>query len=296
MKKTIFLGALVLLTLHSVSNQALAQCGVTMSCGGEKGSVPGSCQIYACFKDSKAKRQYEDENNCNFPSGVVCNGKEIDEENQCCGRNAETGSNEIQEKQIKSLRDDFDWDVYRKRCPNMRQSEGAPDELWVQCIVGEKHSSKDYWPVVEVLPNLEHQKARSYCIDGCSTPPSIVAALYRSGVFIFMDKDNPIGNGDGGSGVGVSFYDSCKKHDICYQSCSSIDRKICDLVMLENMKDVCLRVPVDHITRYRNNIGVWVKTLTQDHCINAAEQMYVGLRAGGGSAFAIRKQQYCQCC
>jgi len=295
MKKSRFLGALLLLALHAVGNQAQAQCGVTMSCGGGNDPAPGTCQVSVCFKDSEAKRQYEKENNCKFPSDAVCNGKKIDEETQCCGKNAKTGKDEIQDKQIRSLNKNFDWDIYQKQCPNMRQSEGNADALWAQCVVGQRHSADDDWPVREVLSNPNNPKARTYCIDGCSTPPGTVKSLYRAGTFIYEDKDNPTGAG-GGFGQGASFYGACRQHDICYQTCTSTDRAACDDQMLRDMLAVCARIPENHTTTFTGNFGLTVTVNTKEKCEDAANTMHTGLDWFGGKAFKNRKQQYCQCC
>lgn len=278
--------------------QVLAQCGGIIPCPLPSNPLnpPGICTIQACFKDAADKHKYEQENNCEFLPNAVCGNEPMDKESQCCGKNAKTGAAEIQQKQITQLNLNFDWDVYKKQCPNMQQSQSEPDALWQQCIAGEKHSAGDDYAVVTVEAN---GNARSYCIDGCSTPPGIVDKLFRAGIFIFKDKDNPTGAGEGGFGEGSSFYTACATHDKCYQTCSSLDQKNCDDQLLANSLAVCNRIPPDHTTTFINNIGFEDDENTREKCQSAANKMHTGLRLpvkASQAAFKMRRQQYCQCC
>lgn len=257
------------------------------------------CEINACFINEAAKRKYEEENNCKFVNGAVCGGKTYDKDTQCCGKNAKTGSDEIQNKQATALNGDFNWEAYRKQCPNMRQSEGAPDGLWAQCRVGQRHGAGDDYTVVEVQRPAGNPKARSYCIDGCSTPPGTVTLLYRTGYFIFRNKDNPTGGGPGGIGELASFFGACAAHDKCYQTCDTRDQKACDDELLANMLAVCNRIPPNHVTVFKNNLGFDDEENTQNKCREAADIMHTGLRLpieASRAAFKMRRQQYCQCC
>lgn len=287
---------------------AQAQCGVTMSCvppggGGPVIDIGGSgtkspC-TGACILSEQGRRMYEQQNNCYF-TDEYCGGTtaahRIDRQTQCCGKDPRTGLSAVQDKQISQARQDFDWDRYTRSCPNMRQSEGAADALWAQCVVGRRHAAGDHWDVREVVGIPGKPNARPYCIDGCSTPPAAVSLLYRTGSFIFNDKDNPTGAGPGGFGEGSSFYGACAAHDRCYQTCNSTSRKTCDDTMLADMRAVCNRIPANHVTTFTNNLGFEDDENTRSKCHSAANRMHTGLRAGGGDAFNTRRQQYCQCC
>lgn len=282
---------------------ALAQCGVSYSCGPDLGgglggilNPPGVCQGGACFKDAATKYKYEQDHNCRFPPAAVCSGQPMNPDTQCCGKDESTGQDKIQNRQAQADAADFRWSTYTQQCPNMKQSEGAPDALWAQCVVGQRHGASDHWPVREVVQNPGSPNARSYCIDGCSTPPGVVSSLYRAGWFIFNDKDNPTGAGPGGFGEGSSFYGACANHDKCYQTCSSTPRNTCDNNLLADMTTACNRVPADHVTTFINNFGFEDDENTRDKCLAAANRMHTGLQIGGGPAFNTRRQQYCQCC
>jgi len=287
---------------YLIGEMALAQCGVTMSCGPIPGLLdpnnpPGVCTGNACFKNMAAKEKHEKDYNCLFPADALCNGKAFKSDLSCCGKNANNGKDEIQIKQSKTVSAGFKWEDYIKQCPNIKQSEGESDNLWSRCAVGQRHSASDTWPVQEVEANPNNPNARSYCIDGCSTPPVAINSLKNTGHFIFADKDNPTGAGVGGIGGATSFYGACATHDRCYQSCEkSKDQDSCDNQLLQNMMAVCNAVPANHITTFINNLGFSGNVNTRSKCIGAANKMHTGVYWGGKNAFNLRRQQYCQCC
>ena len=263
---------------------AYAQCGITMSCGGP----PKVCDVQVCFQNSVAKQQYENQNNCKFPNKGLCGDKPIDAATQCCGKDAKSGSAKIKDRQITQLDSKFDWTNYQKECSNMRQSEGKPDALWAQCVVGKKHAADDDYPIVAVEKN---GNARSYCIDGCSTPPAAVSAAYTAEIFLFKDKDNPTGF------TSSSFFGACAAHDKCYQSCNGNDQKFCDDQLRANSILACNTIPPNHQTTL-TLFGVHHQVQTLEKCLKAAEKMHTILSTLGlgKSAFNTRRQQYCQCC
>jgi hypothetical protein len=253
------------------------------------------CTAEVCLKSPEEEEaQFERQNNCIF--GSQCGAEVIKTSTQCCGRNLYSGQPEPQQKVASRLNPDYDWDAYKYRCLGMRQSEAPPSEIWSQCIVGQKHSADDDYAVVSVEAN---GSSRSYCIDGCSTPPKVVDGLYKSGTFIFKDKDNPTGAGVGGYGADSSFYGACAAHDKCYQTCSNNDQKSCDDKLLTDSLAVCGKIPSDHRTLIRDNSGVETLLSTRERCSIAAQVMHAGLRTPlpqSKAAFKIRRQQYCQCC
>lgn len=282
---TFLLQSLLLFCTSMGTPSAYAQCGITMSCGGP----PKVCDVQVCFKNSAAKQQYENQNNCKFPTKGLCGDKPIDAATQCCGKDAKSGSAKIKDRQITQLDSKFDWANYQKECPNMRQSEGKPDALWAQCVVGQKHDSTDDYPVVTVEKN---GNSRSYCIDGCSTPPDKVHKLFKVDIFLVENKDNPAGF------TSSSFFGACAAHDKCYQSCNGNDQKFCDDQLLNGMLQACSTIPTNHETNI-TTAGITHAVNTRKRCVTAANTMYDGLRlpvVGGVGAFNKRRQQYCQCC
>lgn len=247
--------------------------------------APTVCQVNTCFASEAARRQYERENNCFF----VRDPCESLNENQCCSTDARTGRKVIVPKVATELNEDFDWTEYQRQCPDRAQSRAAPNGVWSQCRVGQRHEPTDAYPVVRVEAN---GGARSYCIDGCSTPPAAVNALFRTGIFIVPNKDNPSGHPTS------SFFEACAGHDKCYQTCTAGDQRTCDDQLLADMLRACATIPADHETTV-TTLGISHQVNTRDKCTSAANNMHTGLRApgvGGVNAFNKRRQQYCQCC
>jgi hypothetical protein len=247
------------------------------------------CKVQACFANEAAKAQYERESNCKFVNKNLCGDKPIDEAKQCCGNDAKNGTVKIKDRVNTQLDPKFSWQTYRQECQNLRQSEGRPDALWRQCVVGQRHAADDAYPVVIVESN---GAARPYCIDGCSTPPRVVKALYKANIFLFENKDNPTGF------LTSSFFNACGTHDKCYQTCNGNDQRFCDNELLNNMLAACATIPADDETAIVT-FGVSYNVNTRDKCISAASNMHTGLSTpivGGVNAFNRRRQQYCQCC
>jgi hypothetical protein len=288
---------LLLIAVMVASSQAWAQCGVTMSCGtnttGPIGTptTPVACEIQACFETAAALQQYEKQNNCKFANDALCGDKPLDKSTQCCGKDAITGKAKSKDRQITALDPKFDWDTYKKQCTAMRQSEAAPDALWAACEVGKKHSAEDDWPVKEVIGFTGKPNARTFCVDGCSTPPLAISAAFRAEVFLVRDKDNPTGH------PSSSFYEACKAHDICYQSCTSDSQLACDTKLRDQSRLACQRIPPDAESTI-TTFGIGRQVNTRSKCVNAADKMFNILSdAGlGKAAFNLRRQQMCQCC
>ena len=287
----------------AASGTLWAQCGVTVSCSDPPGipgqpgvGLPGVCNPGMCLND-EAKAEYARKNRCKFPAGDMCAGQAIKPSTQCCGANRFSGKPEVHDK-FQTVESGINalhwWTAYKAECPGMTQSGAPPDALWAQCVPGRKHSPSDDWNVVIVEKN---GSSRDYCIDGCSTPPGWVTFMWRSGIFIFNDKDNPTGKGPGGIGATSSFFNSCAAHDRCYQTCSiGTDQSACDDKLLADMLAGCETIPPAHITTFINFIGRPDSENTRKKCISAANNMHTGLLAAGSPAFKTRRTQYCQCC
>jgi hypothetical protein len=266
-----------------------AQCGVNQSCGPGGVALPKICRPPVCFTDPETVKKYEQLHNCRFAPDGNCGEKIFDTQTQCCGQSAKAGGGtEIQNKQAKNLDPKFNWEDYKKQCGStIKQSESPPDQFWQQCEVGKPHDPQsDSWPVGEVI-SAGNSKARSHCVDGCSTPPAALSALVVAGTFLVYDKDNPTGHQNS------SFYSACAAHDLCYQKCNiSVGQVSCDDTLLAGMLNACENVPEDHETL--SPINGWVSTA--EACRSAAGKMIIGVRIGGAKAFGMRRQQYCQCC
>ena len=101
---------------------------------------------------------------------------------QCCVTDPKTHSPAMVEKQVTAANGSVNWVSYVKQCPSMHQSDAPPDALWQACKVGRKQSPADDYPIMVVKSNPSDPKVRPYCIDGCSTPPNVVSALYHLGL------------------------------------------------------------------------------------------------------------------
>ncbi len=294
---TWFTKAAIVLSGLAVAGTAWAQCGITQSCisppPGILPPITSLCEVNMCFSSRENRERYERENNCIFPDNSLCGGKKVDSETQCCVKDARTQKSKIRQKQYTKLDKSFDWNSYKQECVDMQQSEAPPDSLWRQCVVGQPHANDDDYAVMKVESN---GNARSYCIDGCSTPPSAIKIATSMGYFIFPDRNNPTGGGAGGIGEQSSFLAACSNHDRCYQTCSESNQENCDDSMLADMQAVCRNIPTDHETRYQGNLDITRTKNTLEACISAAEDMHSVLRKFGSGAFNNRRQQYCQCC
>lgn len=280
--------AFCMLLLAPMTQAQITLPGGTVLLPGSVSSIPKICEVHACFKDEAVKKQFESQNNCKFVSKDLCGDKPLDTAKQCCGKDATTGNAKVKNKQATQLDPNFDWPIYQKECPNMRQSEAPPDSVWQQCTVGQRQNpATDDWPILVVKQNATNPNARPYCIDGCSTPKNVVDVLYSTGIFLVENKDNPTGYS------GASFLNACSNHDICYQTCgASFDQTTCDNKLLTESFNACEIIPRDLTT-----IDVLGNVRhTYSACKNAANKMNTGLYLKGKAAFLTRKQQYCQCC
>lgn len=251
------------------------------------------CDIRACMSAAD-RAAHEKANDCVFLA-EGCKGMDL--QTQCCSKDEATGKSKPVDKQATKEDSKFVWTAYQKQCPGMKQSNSLPDGLWAQCVVGKPHDPKDdEWNVTEVISN---GSGRTYCIDGCSTPPYIVKTLYQTGVFIVEDKDNPTGYA-----TSSSFYNGCKSHDMCYQTCDKTSQATCDENLLKANLAACSTIPVNHTTEIPRKFGDPKKVNTRDKCVDAAKAMNFGLAprsddevgGGGAKAFKKRRQQMCQCC
>lgn len=252
---------------------------------------PKLCENGMCFRNKDDEKKFEKENGCVF--GELCGTTVISSETTCCGKNLATGAPQPQDKYVTHFNDaGFNYADYQKTCPSMRPNEAKPDANWAQCVVGRKHSDADDWPIREVRPN---GSARTYCIDGCSTPPKAVTAMYSIGHALAKDKDNP-------SGVpSASFYNACAAHDVCYQSCDpSKTQRTCDDQLLVDSQAACNTIPATQTasTWTRGTVNVRAECLaTAADMHDALSRGFAGMAAlSGRNAFNHRKQQYCQCC
>jgi hypothetical protein len=252
---------------------------------------PGVCNVQACFANDAAKQKYERDNNCKFANDNLCGSKPINKATQCCGKDAKTGSASIHDRQTTRLNPAFNWSDYQRQCPGRRQSESRPDQLWQQCVIGQRHAPDDDWPIREVVRNPQTPNARPFCVDGCSTPPAAVTAAYRLEIFLVRDKDNPTGH------PSSSFYGACRSHDLCYQTCSSSSQIDCDTRLRDDSLVACNMVPPEHETAVRT-FGISRNVNTRAKCITAANRMFSILSdlGMGEAAFNLRRQQMCQCC
>lgn len=278
------------------SGSLWAQCGVTMTCTGTPPGIPGVglsgvCRPGACLKDDKAREDYAKKHDCTFPPGDTCGEKPINTSLQCCTKDAQSGKAKIKSKQITVLDGEFNWDNYKKECTGMRQSEAPPDGLWAKCEVDKKHSETDDWVVKEVVKNPIGPEARTFCVDGCSTPPGAITAAFKLNIFLVKDKDNPTGHANS------SFYSGCKSHDICYQTCSTTSQLTCDTNLREQSLAACELIPPDTTTTI-TTLGITSTVNTRFKCRDAAREMFkiLSTLGFGAKAFNLRRQQMCQCC
>lgn len=248
------------------------------------------CDVTVCFNSAEGRREFEISHDCAFPPSSPCG--EFDNTTQCCGRNPRTGEATVIDKVFSTPGvlmpgfDSFAWTNLKMACPNRRQNDAPEDDAWKLCRVNEIHDEKD--DDYEIMHVWENGTARPFCIDGCSTPPGAVNALYGLGYFLARDRNNPIGHSEYSS-----FLAPCIDHDVCYQTCNK-DQTECDDEFLVEMISACSLIPHHSLSiRWFPSPGILG---TRNHCMRAANIMHRGLQIGGHTAFNKRRQQYCQCC
>lgn len=250
------------------------------------------CDATACFTTAEGQKQYEIKHGCVFPPSSPCG--EFDTSTQCCGKNPRTDEATVIDKVFSTPDvlmpefDSFTWTNFKMACPDGKQNDAPPDDVWGMCEINRPHDPDDPNDHYNIIDIWENSTARPFCIDGCSTPPRTVNALYGLGIFLDRDRNNPIGHSEDSS-----FLAACVDHDVCYQTCNK-DQAECDDAFLAEMINACSLIPHHSLSiRWFPSPGI---VGTRNHCIRVASIMHRGLQIGGHTAFNKRRQQYCQCC
>ena len=193
--------------------------------------------------------------------GDCCGGKIIDPDKQCCVKLKDQGQYITVEKG-KPIEEagNLPPDSY----PNRAQFEGPPsgtDPRFSVSIGG-----------------------ITYEIDGCSVPGAL-QSTFPEKLFVqtgSLQSSNP---------MALPFYEACKQHDICYQTCRS-DQNTCDQALNSRLVAYCQTLPVD-----KAGSGYYLGQQNQrDECMMNANKVYAGLIAGGFVAHRKRQQQMCVGC
>lgn len=297
----IFFQTVALLLLLGLSTSAAAEPGgqarpacdpTKMSCTPDAQAKP--CTSQSCLSDSAAQGQYEKQNDCAFPASA-CGS--FNKKTQCCGKDPKTGEPRVIDKVMKEKGvispglGAFTWETYTAACPDKKQNNALPNELWQMCEKGKPHGGG--YDIDEVRLN---GTARPYCIDGCSIPDFVIAAAVALEIFLFHDRNNPAGY------AASSFKPACNNHDVCYQTCKDT-QLTCDVKLKNDSLAACRAIPSGHVTWVTKAIPGPVPAipkpfLTRAACEKAANEMFKVLNEWGmgESAFNQRSQQYCQCC
>lgn len=265
-------------------------------CNFEKPTV---CHDDACFPSEAKKGVFESINNCFFTPEKKCDPAQATDAQSCCVESLQAKGNYVLVDKVNDKNSNqFDWEKYKKQCKNMKPREGENKK----CVVGTIPNPKtDDWPIQEVVQNPNNPNALPYCVDGCSLPPMALNLGIRFGVAaINATHDNPTGHSNS------SFYEACKAHDICYQTCDkNINEENCDTNLLQNALAVCEKIPDnDLITIKKYNITRPIQTFqtvnAKQFCQKTANEFYEILSpkklGQGQKAFKQRRQEMCQCC
>jgi hypothetical protein len=134
-------------------------------------------------------------------------------------------------------------------------------------------------------------------IDGCSVPTE-VQRLFPIGMFV-----NKATNLDSAGAIlyTESFYQGCRSHDVCYQTCGTTQDQ-CDGEL-----DVTLQTYYSTVLTYISGTGffdgdngqaIWSMS-ARDECFILASSVIAGLQLplfGGRSAWQLRQKEMCQPC
>lgn len=257
-------------------------------------AAPAKCESTGCFGTLEDQAKFEKENNCTFPASA-CGIFNAD--TQCCGKDPRTGKPKVVDKVMTTKdviaigADSFTWTNYTTTCPNKKQNDAPPNALWQMCEKDKPHGGG--YDIEEVRQN---GTTRPYCIEGCSIPSYAVAGAVALEIFLFHDRNNPIGYATS------SFKTACNNHDVCYQTCKN-DQLTCDIKLKNDSLAACQTIPAGHVTWVTKIMPGPVLAIpkpfhTRAACEKSANEMFKVLNEWGmgESAFNQRRQQYCQCC
>lgn len=128
------------------------------------------------------------------------------------------------------------------------------------------------------------QNDEEYEVDGCSIPYAVAEAI---GAYT---QDNPTGC----NGPNTSFYEPCRSHDECYQTCDSDKINECDNGLNADMEDVCngdIIFGCDMPGTGLESVSNWY-----NRCNSYKNSYHMGVLGGGQGAWEERQVGYCECC
>lgn len=138
----------------------------------------------------------------------------------------------------------------------------------------------------------------NHVVDGCSVP-SLLQLTFTPGLFI-NKAISPNGNSHPYS---EPFYQACKAHDFCYQTCGT-QQSDCDTVLYNYLRASCDGIPQTipgsgfyspEPTDPNSLIPGFQRTLFSE-CVFEAGKVYAGLVVAGRPAHSTRQREMCLVC
>ena len=265
------------------------------SCSGPSGGDScGICRGGAC-NTSLPEVQQVNQNDC-------CGGKKLDSSSQCCVR---TQLNYRRASKGQSFENDPLKEVF------------APTEIVGYTPIqfpGPPRQDDNPDFVGGVYPNPNGNGITSL-VDGCSEPLNMRNSMFPPGLFI--NPENPE-RASSSHPLATSFFNACKNHDFCYQTCGS-SQATCDANLESDLLSACAAQPdyepgtgyfdsyvesppgsgVCYASGAPTPIACPPKKSLRAECAVAAFRVYRGLWLpvyGGLAAHATRQRQMCQAC
>jgi hypothetical protein len=258
-------------------------------CGKNSGPTEAECdeqcRLYRQENSSCGSRSYclRSFNGLTKESASCCSGNKYDKDKQCCVKVPLPGSQYVLAEKNKPFAEQ----------PNLleRISQDLPPFMFVgqplQSTVTPLSNRQGSTPFSSVAPN-------NTAVDGCSVPTNL-QTIFPPGLFI--------NKGDGAPQPPAPhpnaelFYEGCKEHDVCYQTCGS-QQGVCDSALRQSLIDGCNIIPDTEPGTgfYGNNSPTSPKMPLKNECLLNAEKVYTGLSLGGKAAHSLRQRERCEVC
>jgi hypothetical protein len=170
--------------------------------------------------------------------------------------------------------------------------------------IGQKHSYDD---LVEKCPARTQDLGVFHDVDGCSgnisQNPAAYGGLYIPDPLWSQDENLlPTDFGIPQSGLQIPHEGlagltpaPCNNHDICYQTCGTTQRG-CDDAIYSDAVNVCNAAYPSPCPSDKSVFQCLDYANERGFCLSVANDVLLGLRVFGGSAFEERQGGYCQCC
>ena len=243
------------------------------------------CRTYRQENSSCGSRSYclRTFNGLTKESASCCGGDKYNNQAQCCVKLPLPGTQYIVAEKNKPFAEQPNLLASISNDVPPAQFVGQPQQSTVTPLSNRQGGT----PFGSVPPN-------NTAVEGCSVPATL-QTIFPPGLFI--------NKGDGAIPPPTLhpnaelFYEGCKEHDVCYQTCGS-QQGTCDATLRQSLIDGCSVIPDAQPGTgfYRNNSLTAPRMSLKNECLLNAEKVYSGLSIGGKAAHSLRQRERCDVC